>query len=222
MTGRTGRRVTGRHGRRPAHPMPWSRRSPVWSSSGRPFPALSARSFGRTLFRDEALQARARGTETPNVEARLGARWITWLYRLALALVAAGVLVTVTARSAQESDGTAVVSREDGRFAALLPLATIPDLAHASALTVVLDGSPPIRVILARVQLAEPSLVRHAGLAQPSQPCILLTGRLAPGATPRPGGGSGRVITPVALVIRSQPVGAIVAGEFEVMLGKGS
>lgn len=166
------------------------------------------------------MQARSRGSETPNVESRLGAPWISWLYRAALASVAAGLVLAVTARSVQESDGTAAVSRPDARLAALLPLATVPDLMHASAVTVALDGSPPIRVTGAQVRLAEPSLVRQAGLAQPSQPCLLLTGRLAPSAVLRLKGRSGRVITPVALVIGSQPVGAIVVDEFEVMLGK--
>jgi hypothetical protein len=200
--------------------MPWSRRSPVWTSSARPFPALSARR-GRTIFRDEALQARSRAAETPNVEARLGGPWISWLYRLALVFVAAGVVLTVTARTAQESDGTAVVNQPDGRFAALLPVATIPDLIHAGGLAVVLDGSPPIKVTGAQVRLANPGLIRQAGLAQPSQLSVLLTGRLAPGPVSRLAGGSGRVITSMALIIRSEPVGAIVVSEFEVMLGKG-
>lgn len=200
--------------------MPWSRRSPAWTSSGRPFPALSARR-GRTIFRDEALQARSRGTETPDVEARLDAPWIGRLYRLALAFVALGVALTVTARTAQQSDGTAVVSEPGGRFAALLPVATIPDLIHASGLALVLDGSPPIGVTGAQVRLAYPSLIAHAGLAQPSQPSILLTGRLAPGPVPQLAVSTRRRITSVALVIRSEPVGAIVVREFEVMLGKG-
>jgi hypothetical protein len=199
--------------------MPWSRRSPVWTSPGRPFPALSARR-GRTIFRDEALQARSRGTDIPNVEARLGGPWIGWLYRLALAFVAAGVVLTVTSRTAQESDGTAVVSQADGRFAALLPVATIAYLTHASGLAVVLGGSPPIRVTGAQVRLADPTVIRQAGLAQPSQPSILLTGRLAPSPVPQLAGRSVRMITPVALVFRSEPVGAVVVSEFKVMLGK--
>jgi hypothetical protein len=200
--------------------MPWSRRSPVWTSPGRPFPALSARR-GRTIFRDEAVQARSRGTQVPDVEARLGAPWISWLYRLALVFVAAGVALTVTARSAPESDGTAVVSQPDGRFAALLPVSAIRDLSQAGQLAVVVDGSSPIRVTGARVRLANASLVRQAGLAQPSQASILLTGRLAPGQLPPVAGRSRRVITSLAVVARSEPVGTIMASEFEVMLGTG-
>lgn len=212
--------MTGRHGRRSLHPMPWSRRSPVWTSSGRPFPSLSGRK-GRTIFRDEALLARSRGAGVPDVEARLGARWISWMYRLALACVAAGVAITLTARTAQESDGTAVVSQRDGRFAALLPIAIVPDLTHASELALVLDGSSPIKVTGARVQLASPSLVRRAGLAEPSQLSILITGRLAPGRLPHRVGQGKRMITSVALMTRAEPVGAIMTAEFEVMLGKG-
>jgi hypothetical protein len=200
--------------------MPWSRRSPVWTSPGRPFPSLSARR-GRTIFRDEALLARSRRTGVPDVEARLGARWISWMYRLSLACVAAGVAITVTARTTPESYGTAVVYQQGGRFAALLPIAIAPDLTHASELAVALDGSSPVKVIGARVQLASPGLVRQAGLAEPSQLSILMTGRLAAGQLPYRAGRSERVITSVALVTRSEPVGAIVTAEFEVMLGKG-
>jgi hypothetical protein len=146
---------------------------------------------------------------------------MSWLYRLALVFVAAGVALTVTARTAQQSDGTAVVTQPGGRFAALLPVATIPDLIQAGGLALVLNGSPPIRVTGPQVRLADPSLIRQAGLAQPSQPSVLLTGRLAPSPVPQLAAGSGRVITSVSLVIRSEPVGAIVVREFEVMLGKG-
>jgi hypothetical protein len=213
--------MTGRHGRRASRPMPWSRRSPVWTSGGgRPLPALPARR-GRSIFRDEALQARSRGAEIPDVGARLGAPWLSWLYRLALVLVAAGVVLIVTARTAPGGDGTAVVSRPDGRLAAVLPVAMVPELTQASGLSVVLDGSPPIRVTGTRVRLAVPSLVRQAGLAQPSQPSVLLTGRLAPRPVPRLAGGGRHVVTSMALVTRSEPVGAIVVREFEVMLGQG-
>lgn len=173
------------------------------------------------MFRDEALLARSRGSGVPDVAGRLGAAWISWLYRLALVLVAAGVVVTMTATTPQESYGTAVVSQPDGRFAALLPVAVVPDLIHARTLAVVLNGSAPIRITGARARLAEPSLVREAGLPQPAQPSILLTGRMPPGQVPALAGRGTRVITSLALVTRTQPVGAIVVREFEVMLGKG-
>jgi hypothetical protein len=199
--------------------MPWPRRSPAWTRPGRPFPALPARR-GHPVFRDEALQARSRSTAIPDIEARLGGRWISWLYRLALVFVAAGAVLIVTARTAQESDGAAVVSQPHGGFAALLPVATIPDLTQASKLAVTVDGSPPIRITGARVRLADPSLVRRAGLAQPSQPSILLTGQLTPSPVPQLAGRTGRISTSMALVIRSEPVGAVVVSELKAMLGK--
>lgn len=210
--------MTGRHGRRPPHPLPWLRRAPVWTGSGRPFPALPARR-GQAIFRDEALQARSRRAEVPDIEARLGAPWISWLFRLALVFVAAGAALTVTARTVQESDGTAVVNEPHGRFAALLPIAAVPDLTHASPLAVRLDGSPPITVTGAQVRLAEPSLVRQAGLAQPAQASVLLTGRLAHSPVPQLAGRSGPIITSAALVSRPEPVGAVVVSELEAMIG---
>jgi hypothetical protein len=157
-------------------------------------------------------------------EIRLGEPWLRWLYLLALALVAAGIALLVFVRTAPQSDGTAVITEPGGQFAALLPVAAATDLtdltsaAHPGSLAVVLavPRSGQVHIAGARVQLAAPALVSRAGLAQPDQPSILLTGRLQPGEIP---GGLGRLTTPVALVVQSVPVGAIVGEEFEVMLG---
>ena len=127
----------------------------------------------------------------------------------------------MTARTAEESYGTAVVTEPSGQLAALLPVGAAPELARARGLAVVLDtsGAGQVSVTGARAQLADPGAVRRAGLAQPAQPSILLTGRLAPGALGPPPGRKRRLITSMALVLRSEPVGAIVVREFEVMLG---
>jgi len=138
--------------------------------------------------------------QAPDAEIRLGEPWLRWLYLLALGLVAAGIALALTARTADESYGTAVVTEPGGQFTALLPVAAVSGLAHARGLAVVLDGS-------------------RSQLAPPAQPSILLTGRLAPGAVTPPSGRTGRLVTSMALVLQSEPVGAIVVREFEVMLG---
>jgi len=173
------------------------------------------------IFRAEALESRARGADIPDVVLRLGAPWLRWLYALALGLVAAGVLLAVTARTPEESYGTAVVSEPGGQFAALLPVAAAGDLSRGGGpVTALLDVSTrPVRITITRLRLASPALAQQAGLAQPAQLSILLTGRLAPGTEVRAAGD--RVHTPMALVVGSKTVGSIVLGELEVMFGKG-
>jgi hypothetical protein len=75
-----------------------------------------------------------------------------------------------------------------------------------------------VRVSVTRIRLAAPDLVRRAGLPPPAEPSILITGRLAPGADPPPGRG-GRLVTSMALVLPPETVGAIVAREFEAVIG---
>ena len=129
------------------------------------------------IFRAEALESRARGADVPDVVLRLGAPWLRWLYALALVLVAAGSLLAVTARTPEESYGTAVVSEPGGQFAALLPVAAAGDLSRGGGpVTALLDVSTrPVRITITRLRLASPALAQQAGLAQPAQLSILLT-----------------------------------------------
>jgi hypothetical protein len=105
-----------------------------------------------------------------------------------------------------------------------------------------------------RVRLAGPNLVRRAGLAPPTQPSLLLTGRLTAGIAAEVSGAArhstaaevsgaarhstaaevsgaardgasawagraAREITPMTLIVGSEPVAALLASEFQVMLG---
>jgi hypothetical protein len=184
---------------------------------GRPS-AVAFADGSQAIFREEALASHASGAARPDAEIWLGQPWLRWLYLVALGLVAAGVALTVVARTAQESDGTAIVTEPGGQFAALLPVGVTADLTHVSGLALVLAEPRSRRVTIAgaRIQLADPALARQAGLAAPDQPSVLLTGRLAGAQAQQP---HGRTITPVALVVRSQAVGAVIVREFEVMLG---
>ena len=203
----SGRHVRGAGRTRTAAARPPARRPPADNRSG------------PTVFREEALESHAGGGQEADVEIRLGQHWLRWLYRLSLGLAAAGVALALTARTTPESDGTAAVTEPDGGFAALLPVAAVPDLARAREVTVLLPAAGrQVRVRVTRMRLAAPQLARQAGLPVPAEPSILLTGRLAPGAVPPPGQG-GRLVTPMALVLPSETVGAIVAGEFEAVIG---
>jgi hypothetical protein len=151
---------------------------------------------------------------------------------VALGLVAAGIVVVMTARTAQCDYGTAVITEPGDRFAALLPVAVLPDLARSRNLDVVLElpRSRQVRVTWVRVRLAGPNLDRRAGLAPPTQPSLLLTGRLTAGTAaevsgaardgaPAWAGRAAREITPMTLIVGSEPVAALLASELQVMLG---
>jgi hypothetical protein len=159
----------------------------------------------------------------PDVALRLGARWLHWLYLLCLGLVAAGIAITLTARTPQESSGSAILTEPGGHFAALLPAAAVPDLTHRSGhMTIILGLSPrPVRVTITQLQLATPRLAARAGLAGPAQLSVLLTGVLAPRSAVRPVGPGGPARTSVTLVVGSQTVGSVMLGELEVMFGTG-
>lgn len=222
--------MSGRHSRRPAHRRLLPGAAPAWTGPGRPRPGRPGRAArpaelagtgpAGTIFRAEALESRARGADLPDVVLRLGAPWLRWFYALALGLVAAGVLLAVTARTPEESYGTAIVSEPGGQFAALLPVAAAGDLSHRggpmAALLAV--SARPVRITITQLRLASPALAKQAGLGRPAQLSILLTGRLAPGTELRPA--DGRMRTAMALVVGSKTVGSIVLGELEVMFGK--
>jgi hypothetical protein len=220
--------VSGRHGLPPRRsraavefgPDPAAGASPL----ARPAPASSGVT-DHPIFRAEALQSYAGFAQSPDALIRLGKPWLRWLYGMALALLVAGIALVATVRTTQDSYGTAVVTEPSGRFAALLPIAVISDLIHAKDPQVELQvsGSERLTVLGAKLQLADDRAVRQAGLVPPTQASLLLTGWLAAGF-PKPAcgsaGGCGRVVTPVALVLKSARVGSIVVREFEVMLGQ--
>lgn len=215
-------------------------RARAWRKSGplapqtRPSRSRPSQAAGRdgTIFRGEALESRARDQRAPEIEIHLGTAWIRRLYRLALGLVAAGIVVVITARTAQCDYGTAIIKEPGDRFAALLPVAALPDLARSRDLNVVLElpRSRAVRVTWAQVRLADPNLVRQAGLAPSAQPSILLTGRLTAGTGAKVSGAArdgaaawagraARKITPMKVIVGSEPVATLLADEFQVMLG---
>jgi len=152
---------------------------------------------------------------------RLGDPWLTKCYRLTLVLIAAGVVLAGIAKTSEYSFGRAVVAMPSGRFAALLPVTVAPDLSAAREFRIALPGRgwQPVRVIAVTARLATSGAVRRAGLRPPSQPSILLTGRLvltAPAGAP---GRPGKMATTMALGLRSERFASMLSAELAVILG---
>jgi hypothetical protein len=216
--------VTGRHSRGSLRARARARPSARSAGPGGPLGQAGAgEAAGQvgTIFRAEALESRARGAEVQEVTLHLGARWLRWLYVMSLGLVAGGIALAVTARTPEESYGTAVVTEPGGQFAALLPVAAVPGLMRSSGpVAVVLAVSPrPVRITISQVRVASPQLAAQAGLASPAQLSVLLSGRLAPGSTVRALARDGREHTSMALMAGSDTVGSILLGELQVMFG---
>lgn len=172
------------------------------------------------IFRPEALEFRARGRDAPGGVVRLGARWIHWAYRMMIILVAAGVAAMWVIRTDEGASGPAVIDGRTGAVAALLPAVTGPDLARSRGLTVTLPSGKSARVTGLHAQLASASSIRRAGLVPPAQPAILVTGQLTPGAASD--GQGARLRAEASVVLRSEPLAAVLARQFGAMLGNGT
>jgi hypothetical protein len=136
------------------------------------------------LFRQEAVEFHA-GHARPGGVLRIDPRWTGWLYWVVLALVVAGVVVIVTARTSETTSGPALVSVQDRTFVALVPDAAASDIRPGLLVRVQLDGPAGRRPLAARVlraEVADRAGVRRAGFGWTSQTSMLVTGVLAPQA----------------------------------------
>ena len=169
-----------------------------------------------TIFRPEAVEHRARGRDTARGVVRLGAPWLTWLYLLTLALVAAGVVCLFTVHVEQRVTGPAVVDRSTGAVTALLPAASAPDLTESQGLTLTLPGGGdrPLTVDVRHVTAADAAQIRDAGLEPLAQPGILLSGS-ADGAA----GGQGTVRTTATVGLGDERLVDALGRQFQAMLG---
>jgi hypothetical protein len=174
------------------------------------------------LFRQEALEYRARGDESTRGALRLGAPWLRWSYGLLLVLVAIGAALAWLVRTDESTTGPAVVDLGRARFSALLPAAGAPELGGARSVRLELsDGGRPLAVRVRRARPAEERAIRRAGLPQPEQPALLLSGRLpasAPGGRAERGS---RLRGRMVVVVRSAPVGEVAIRQLRRMLGAG-
>lgn len=176
------------------------------------------------IFRREALEFRVRGRDTPGGVVRLGARWIRWAYRMMLVLVvvaAAGVWVI---RTGETTSGPAVVDGGTGTVAVLLPAVAGPDLASSRGLTITLPGGHSVRVSGLRARLASDTAIRKAGLVPLTQPAILVTGQLDPGAAASAGpvAQDAHLQTQASVVLRSESLADVLGRQIKAMLGNGT
>ena len=173
------------------------------------------------IFRREALEFRVRGRDTQGGVVRLGSRWIHWAYRIMLVLVLVAVAGMWVIRTSESTSGAAVIDGRTGTVTALLPAVAGPDLASSRGLTVTLPGGRPAGVVGLHAQLAGDTAIRKAGLAPLTQPAILVTGQLNPGAaasvTQDP-----HLRTQASVLLRSEPLADVLGRQFSAMLGNGT
>jgi hypothetical protein len=169
------------------------------------------------IFRQEALEFRARGRDTSGGVVRLGARWIRWGYRLVLLLVVAAVASMWFIHTDESTSGPAVVDSRAGHVAALLPAVASPQLGRARTVTVALSSGRSVRVSDWRAHLAGAAAIRRAGLVPPAQPAILVTGRIDLGPS---AGRDTPLRTQVFVVLRTESMADVLARQWDAMLGR--
>jgi hypothetical protein len=170
------------------------------------------------IFRDEALEFRARGRDVPGGVVRLGSHWLTWAYRVTLVLLAAAIASMWVIRTSESTSGPVAVDGRTGMVAALLPAAAGADLAGSSGFTLVLPGGRELRVTGLHAVLADDAAIRNAGFQPLKQPAILVTGQLDQGAAPA----GAPLRTQATAVLRSETVADVLARQFGTMLGQGT
>jgi hypothetical protein len=172
-----------------------------------------------SLFRQEALEFQASRPGQGGV-LRIDPPWTRWLYWIVLALLAAGVVVTATARTSETTSGPALISVQERTFSALVPDAASPDLHRGQLVRLQVDGRELTARVL-RFDVADAAGVRRAGFASSSQPGTLVTGVLAPDADvaslPSPPLHEGRAV----VVLRSQSILDLFLRQLSGTLGGG-
>lgn len=174
-----------------------------------------------TIFRQEALEFRARGHDTHGGVVRLGSRWIRWGYRITVAALAASLAGTLLIHTSESASGPAIVDGRTGTVAALLPTAAAPDLARSRGITVTLPGGRTVQLSAPHAELADGATIRRAGLVPPAQPALLVTGRLSSGAS-GPAAQTAHLRTEASVVLRSESLASVLTRQFKSMLGQGT
>jgi hypothetical protein len=136
------------------------------------------------LFRREALEywSRPRG---PGGVLRTGAPWVRWLYWVVLALVAAGLALSLLVPVERTASGPVLVDPRERTFVAVLPAVVGSDVRSGRALRLEMDGPTGRRNLPAsvvHVEAADDAATRQAGFRSFPRPGVLATGVLAPEA----------------------------------------
>jgi hypothetical protein len=171
------------------------------------------------LFRREALEYKLRGREASGRLLRLGRPWLTWSFWLVLLLVVIGVAASFRVRIDETASAPAVVDPNRGTFAAVLPVATAPDLAESKSLTLTLPGSParPVPVDVRHVGFADAAALQRAGLGAAADQGILVTGSLPAAVAGNP---DSRIAARATLLLGRERIADVVARQFQLMLGR--
>ena len=133
-----------------------------------------------SIFRQEALDARAAGQRVSGEPLRVDSRWVRWLYFVMLVLVVAGVAALMLVHADATTTGTAVVN-PDGTFSALIPAVVAPQLEHARSVRIEwVDGGNTVHATAAvdHAAPADDASVSRAHLQPLRQPAIMLSGAL--------------------------------------------
>jgi hypothetical protein len=147
------------------------------------------------LFRREAVEysSRPRG---PGAVLRIGAPWVRWLFWVALALVAAGLVLAFVVPIDETTSGPALLDSQNRTFVAVLPAVAGSDLPTGRPLRLEADGPTGRQDVAASVLHAGPAAdadVRRAGFSSFPRPAVLVTGVLAPDAAALTGTPSSRL-----------------------------
>jgi hypothetical protein len=174
-----------------------------------------------SLFRREALEFQA--SQPQGGALRIDPWWTRWTYWLVLALLMAGVIVTVTAHTSETTSGPALIDVQERTFVALVPGAASPDLQPGQTVHLDVQGlaGPPLAARALKAEVADQAAIRRAGFPSSSQPAVLVTGVLGPhvdaGTLPSSPRHEGRAV----VVLRSQRILDLFLRQLQGTLGKG-
>jgi hypothetical protein len=171
------------------------------------------------IFREEALEFRARGRDVPGGVVRLGSQWLTWAYRVTLVLLAAAIASMWVIRTSESTTGPVAVDGRTEMVAILIPAAAGTDLTGSQNLTVVLPDGRSLRVTGLHAVLAGAAAIEKAGFTPPNQPAILVTGQADQA---RPGKPAKTLRTQATVILRSETVAGALARQFDATLGQGT
>jgi hypothetical protein len=172
------------------------------------------------IFREEAVEFRARGRDLPGGVVRLGSQWLTWAYRVTLVLLAVAIASMWVIRTSESTTGPVAVDGRTGMVAILIPAAAGADLTGSRGLAVVLPDGRSIRVTGPHAMLAGDAAIRKAGFTPPNQPAILVTGQLDQAAPDPKSPRAATLRSQATVILRSETVADVLARQFNAMLGE--
>jgi hypothetical protein len=172
------------------------------------------------IFREEALEFRARGRDAPGGVVRLGSNWLTWAYRATLLLLAAAIASMWVIRTSETTSGPVAVDGRTGLAAIVIPAAAGADLTGARRLAVVLPDGRSLQVTSLHAVVAGDTAIKARGFTPPKQPAILVTGRIGRGKAAAAALNTRPLRTQATVVLRSETVADVLARQFSAMLGE--